>query len=189
MSAPKRSLLDRLRRWAWIVAINLAIVVGLLYLNQRRYLRRLPKDHGTLAQLAESRGLPLAVQHGLQPLMMDAARRDFRLLPKKRPGWLRIGAFGDSFTWGDEVTAPLCYPTQLAELFRRDGFTNVEVESIRHHVFPGMHRYAELRQRGVAIHDAKVEISEQDVRDVLGVEAWRKQGGLTDYVIIAAQKA
>jgi len=76
-----------------------------------------------------------------------------------------------------------------AQKLAAKGFADVEVESIRHHVFPGMHRYAEQRQRGVAMHDAKVEISEQDVRDVLGVEAWRKQGGLTDYVIIAARKA
>jgi microcystin synthetase protein McyJ len=76
-----------------------------------------------------------------------------------------------------------------AQKLAAKGFTNVEVESIRHHVFPGMHRYAEQRQRGVPMHEAKVEISEQDVRDCLGLEAWRKQGGLTDYVIIAAQKA
>jgi microcystin synthetase protein McyJ len=75
-----------------------------------------------------------------------------------------------------------------AQKLAAKGFTNVEVESIRHHVFPGMHRYSEQRQRGVPMHEAKVEISEQDVRECLGVDIWRKQGGLTDYVIIAAQK-
>jgi len=76
-----------------------------------------------------------------------------------------------------------------AQKLAAKGFQDVEVESIRHHVFPGMHRYAEQRQRGVPMHEAKVEISEQDVRECLGVDVWRKQGGLTDYVIIAAQKA
>jgi microcystin synthetase protein McyJ len=76
-----------------------------------------------------------------------------------------------------------------AQKLAAKGFRDVEVESIRHHVFPGMHRYAEQRQRGVPMHQAKVEISEQDVAECLGVEAWRKQGGLTDYVIISAQKA
>jgi microcystin synthetase protein McyJ len=76
-----------------------------------------------------------------------------------------------------------------AQKLAAKGFTNIEVESIRNYVFPGMHRYAEQRTRGVAMRDAKIELSEQDVRDCLGLEAWRKQGGLTDYVIIAAQKA
>lgn len=69
------------------------------------------------------------------------------------------------------------------------GFVNVTVESIRHHVFPGMHRYAELRHRGVPLADARIELSQQDIDSCLGVEEWRKQGGLTDYVIISAQKA
>lgn len=78
---------------------------------------------------------------------------------------------------------------EYARRLAAKGFGNIEVESIRQYVFPGMHRYAELRQRGVPLHEAKIELSEQDVRECLGVEAWRKQGGLTDYVIISAQKA
>ena len=69
------------------------------------------------------------------------------------------------------------------------GFENVTVESIRHHVFPGMHRYAELRHRGVSLADARIELSQADIDSCLGVEDWRKQGGLTDYVIVSAQKA
>jgi microcystin synthetase protein McyJ len=68
------------------------------------------------------------------------------------------------------------------------GFGDVEVESIRHHVFPGMHRYAEQRNAGVPMDQIRVEISQQDVDDVLGVDVWRKQGGLTDYVIFSAVK-
>ncbi|MDD9939278.1 MAG: class I SAM-dependent methyltransferase [Myxococcales bacterium] len=68
------------------------------------------------------------------------------------------------------------------------GFVDVEVESIRHHVFPGMHRYAEKRHSGVEMDRIEVEISPQDVENVLGVEMWRKQGGLTDYVIFSAVK-
>jgi microcystin synthetase protein McyJ len=78
---------------------------------------------------------------------------------------------------------------EYARKLASKGFVDIEVESIRNHVFPGMHRYSEQRSRGVAMHDAKIELSEQDVRECLGVEAWRKQGGLTDYVIIAAKKA
>lgn len=78
---------------------------------------------------------------------------------------------------------------EYARKLAAKGFVDIEVESIRDHVFPGMHRYSEQRSRGVAMHDAKIELSEQDIRECLGVEAWRKQGGLTDYVIIAAKKA
>ncbi len=68
------------------------------------------------------------------------------------------------------------------------GFHDVQAESIRQHVFPGMHRYAEQRRKGVRMEDARVELSEQDVQSCLGVEVWRKQGGLTDYVIVSAVK-
>ncbi|MFI5306111.1 MAG: SAM-dependent methyltransferase [Polyangiales bacterium] len=66
------------------------------------------------------------------------------------------------------------------------GFSQIEVESIRHHVFPGMHRYAEQRRLGKRMDEALVELSEQDIASCLGVEVWRKQGGLTDYVIFSA---
>jgi len=33
-----------------------------------------------------------------------------------------------------------------------------------------------------------VEVSEEDVQSCLGVDVWRKQGGLTDYVIFSAVK-
>jgi microcystin synthetase protein McyJ len=69
------------------------------------------------------------------------------------------------------------------------GFVDVEVESIRHHVFPGMHRYAEARRRGLDMAHAVIELSAEDVASCLGVEVWRKQGGLTDYVIFSARKA
>jgi hypothetical protein len=75
-----------------------------------------------------------------------------------------------------------------AQKLAAQGFVEVEVESIRNHVFPGMHRYSELRQRGVPMADAQVELSAEDVESCLGVENWAKFGGLTDYVIFAARK-
>lgn len=75
------------------------------------------------------------------------------------------------------------------ERLERAGFKDVAIESIRHHVFPGMHRYSEMRKKGVPMSEAIVTLSEQDVRDVLGLEAWAKMGGLTDYIIASAVKA
>jgi microcystin synthetase protein McyJ len=68
------------------------------------------------------------------------------------------------------------------------GFTQIEVESIRQYVFPGMHRYAEQRKQGVTMEQARVQLSKEDVESCLGVDLWRKQGGLTDYVIFSAVK-
>jgi microcystin synthetase protein McyJ len=75
-----------------------------------------------------------------------------------------------------------------AEKLRAHGFVDVEVESIRNHVFPGMHRYAELRQRGVPMDEAKIELTQDEIDRCLGVEVWARQGGLTDYVIFSARK-
>jgi len=75
-----------------------------------------------------------------------------------------------------------------ADKLRARGFVDVEVESIRNHVFPGMHRYSELRKRGVPMDEAKIELSAQDVETCLGVDVWKRQGGLSDYVIFSARK-
>lgn len=48
--------------------------------------------------------------------------------PEEKPaGTLRIGAFGDSFTYGEEVDGPYDYPTQLQELLNQSGYSHVEV--------------------------------------------------------------
>jgi microcystin synthetase protein McyJ len=75
-----------------------------------------------------------------------------------------------------------------AEKLRTHGFVDVHIESIRHHVFPGMHKYAEQRKRGVAMDAARVELTPEDVERCLGVEVWARQGGLTDYIIASAVK-
>lgn len=46
---------------------------------------------------------------------------------KKAPGTVRIGCFGDSFTHGEEVNSSGDYPGQLAAIFRKAGYPDVEV--------------------------------------------------------------
>lgn len=46
---------------------------------------------------------------------------------KKVPGTVRIAAFGDSFTYGDEVEDGSDYPAQLQKMLREYGVANVEV--------------------------------------------------------------
>ena len=46
---------------------------------------------------------------------------------QKRPGTIRIGCFGDSYTYGDEVGGSFDYPGLLQTIFRREGYDDVEV--------------------------------------------------------------
>ncbi len=76
------------------------------------------------------------------------------------------------------------YERKLAE----HGFSQIETRSIRNHVFPGMARYSEKRAQGLCMSDIRIELSEEEIAACRGVEAWEKQGGLTDYLIVAAEK-
>jgi len=74
------------------------------------------------------------------------------------------------------------------EKLEKHGFTDVKIESIRHYVFPGMHHYSAMRKEGKSMEESIVTLSEQDVKECLGLEARAKQGGLTDYIIASAVK-
>jgi microcystin synthetase protein McyJ len=87
-----------------------------------------------------------------------------------------------------------CVP--LANMYDRDeyvkrlqnvGFVNVRCESIRQYVFPGVVKYQALRQKGVSIHEAIVELSPEDIEQCKGLELF-KFTGMTDYVIFSADK-
>jgi hypothetical protein len=61
---------------------------------------------------------------GLHP----ARRGSFQLAAREKPpGTVRIGAFGDSFTYGLEVDEGLDWPSQLELLLRENGAVRVEV--------------------------------------------------------------
>jgi microcystin synthetase protein McyJ len=70
---------------------------------------------------------------------------------------------------------------------RAQGFVNVTRQSIRNHVFPGCTKYGELRERGIPMHEAKIELSEREVEQCYGLDRM-KLHGFTDYLIFAAQK-
>jgi hypothetical protein len=110
-----------------VVLINLAIVAAVDYGCYLRWVARTrPGTSKSLAGVAEQSGLPAELVHSVGTFLVDA-RRDPKRLPAAHPGTIRIGAFGDSFTWGDEVPAGLDYPSQLARLLVEQGFDNVEV--------------------------------------------------------------
>jgi microcystin synthetase protein McyJ len=87
-----------------------------------------------------------------------------------------------------------CVP--LSNMYDRDeycrkleaiGFVNVRVESIRNYVFPGVTKYHALRNRGVPLNEAVIELSQDEIDRCAGIELW-KLTGLTDYSIFAADK-
>jgi microcystin synthetase protein McyJ len=84
----------------------------------------------------------------------------------------------------------------LANLYDRDeyarrlqavGFVNIEVRSIRNHVFPGNSKYTKLRQAGRSMAEAVIELTPDEVERCVGVEQW-EPSRLTDYVIVRADK-
>lgn len=116
----------RAPRVAAIVAVNLALLFGGLYLLSWRYRRSLSARPYSLVEMSQASGIPIDVLRGISFYGSDA-RHDMHAVSPRPPEVIRIGAFGDSFTFGDEVAASESYPARLQQLFRKDGFGNVEV--------------------------------------------------------------
>src|ERR1700690_2818068 len=113
-----------IRRWPLVLACNLILLTALLYLPYRRWLRQYPaKPPWSLTEKAAAVGIPLSLLQSIGDFRSDARRN----LRPPAPGVFRIGAIGDSFTWGEEVVAGYDYPSLLQRLFRDEGFANVEV--------------------------------------------------------------
>jgi microcystin synthetase protein McyJ len=70
------------------------------------------------------------------------------------------------------------------------GYVDVDVESIREHVYPGMSKYIWERIRGgKKIDEVVVEVTDDDRAHCRGVSLWERMSGLSDYVIVSAQKS
>jgi hypothetical protein len=116
--------------WAAYAAALALLIVAIDVVLHMRYVSAL-----------ESRDRPATVQLPVVPNASDAlAKRvgfvyfrsdklsSYPTFPTAKPkGVVRIGAFGDSFTHGDEVDRSSDFPTQLANLMRARGIAGVEV--------------------------------------------------------------
>lgn len=68
------------------------------------------------------------------------------------------------------------------------GFVDVEVEPIRHYVYPGINHYAERRKHGEVMSGIQVVLTPEDIETCYGVEAWRRNTSIDDYVLFSAKK-
>jgi microcystin synthetase protein McyJ len=67
------------------------------------------------------------------------------------------------------------------------GFINAKAQSIRNHVFPGSVKYRRLREKGVPMNEAVIELTQEEIDNCYGLKEW-KLTGFTDYVIFTADK-
>ncbi|HEX4352040.1 MAG TPA: methyltransferase domain-containing protein [Polyangiales bacterium] len=67
------------------------------------------------------------------------------------------------------------------------GFVNVQCRSIRQFVFPGNAKYRRARHAGGSVTETRIELSQDEIARVAGIEDWEPTG-LTDYAIFSADK-
>jgi hypothetical protein len=108
-----------------IFIIFVVLAVAVLYPFHRWYVA----DLATLNPQAD-KALPHVDGSTLLKVgsIIDRKRSSFtNFAEAKPPGVVRIGAFGDSHTYGDEVGETADFPSQLAKLLHDRGIANVEV--------------------------------------------------------------
>src|SRR5262245_29733007 len=118
----------KLLRITLVAVYNAGAVIAMLgVINWWHAYHLLRRPWESFEHVSARDGIPVSLGQAIASFEHDPSRRDLRSLPLSRPGTIRIGAFGDSYTFGDEVDAPQALPAQLQDLLIKDGFTNVEV--------------------------------------------------------------
>jgi lysophospholipase L1-like esterase len=138
-----------MRAWrgALLYVVYLAvIVVGVSYVVHLRYVRSIRRAHFEENAVIPGIDAALSAQLGAIPPPAERARAFGNFPRAKPPGRIRIGCFGDSFTWGSEVDDGNDYPSILQELAAEAGFGDVEVLSFGSPAF-GLHQSVLLWDR------------------------------------------
>ncbi|HMJ11152.1 MAG TPA: methyltransferase domain-containing protein [Polyangiaceae bacterium] len=78
-------------------------------------------------------------------------------------------------------------PAEYCRRMEAAGFVNAQAQSIRQYVFPGTTKYKELRDRGIPMDQAIVELTQEDIEKCYGLKEW-KLTGFTDYLLFSADK-
>jgi hypothetical protein len=118
-------------RWLFLsvyILYLLGIIVAADYaLHWRRIHKLRNRERPPSDQIDTLPSVPLATMRRLGRVVTDKRSSFVNFPVVKPPGALRIGVFGDSHTYGQEVDETSDYPAQLAGLLEREGVERVEV--------------------------------------------------------------
>jgi hypothetical protein len=104
-----------------------SVAAAVYFLFWTSFVRELREHPPPSAELLPPSHVDLDTMRRVGSLHPRKASSFVHFSPEKAPGSIRMCAFGDSFTYGDEVGDELDYPTRLQALFRDKGGENVEV--------------------------------------------------------------
>lgn len=114
--------------FALLLAATAAMAIVIDYVFWRAYVGELRDTERPRAATFETiPNVPAETLNRLGRIFTDKKSSFVNFERRKPPGVIRIGAFGDSFTYGDEVDEKSDYPAQLQRILREAGLPNVEV--------------------------------------------------------------
>lgn len=113
------------------ILIVFSFFVFVDYLFYRSYLNRsgipTPRKEEQLPPYPKVKNMNPSTLLRLGHVMLDKTSSFVNFETPKADGVIRIGCFGDSFTYGDEVNGYNDYPQLLQNIFKSQGYNNVEV--------------------------------------------------------------
>ncbi|MCW5889069.1 MAG: hypothetical protein KIT14_00815 [bacterium] len=143
----RRSATSTRLRGAVLYALYLAVfVVGVAWVAYLRYVHAIRPAHFEGNVAIPGIDAALSSQLGAIPAPDERARAFGNFPREKAPGRIRIGCFGDSFTWGSEVADGNDYPAVLQRLADESGRSDIEVLNFGSPAF-GLHQAALLWDR------------------------------------------
>lgn len=75
------------------------------------------------------------------------------------------------------------------EKLEKAGYTDIKIETITKWVFTGMAKYMKSRYTtDLGINDVIVELTEEEINTMKGVELWDRAVGISEYILARAQK-
>ena len=74
------------------------------------------------------------------------------------------------------------------EKLKRLGFVNVCCESIRNYVFPGIFKYGLYRMANRDVTNIRIHLTSGEIEKCAGIGYWKRSMGVSDYVVVTADK-
>jgi hypothetical protein len=110
----------------YLIYLFFALLVMIYFFFYQSYIEKIKIEHAR-DKLTISHDVSTSTIEDVSYLANFKKSTFNNFLREKEDGIIRIGAFGDSHTHGDEVDYESDYPSILQELFLRNGYDNVEV--------------------------------------------------------------